>query len=80
MKSFNVPVDTVEEGVKLMDTLAAYDLFQYENNIKPDYCNVGGLQQWDEDCDGDGTPGWCDWYDEETGIDDPRDYIEWLED
>lgn len=31
---------------------------------------------WEEDCDGEGTPGWCDWYDEGTGEDDPIKYIE----
>lgn len=29
-------------------TLGRYDEFQYENNIKPDFSNVGGIQRWDE--------------------------------
>ena len=44
-------------------------------NIKPDYCNSGGLRRWCED-DGEGTPGWEVWYDEETGEDDPCDFVE----
>lgn len=75
MKSFNVEVDSVEEAAKILTVLADYDLFQFENNIKPDYCNAGGLCVWDEDADGEGNPGWVDWYDEETGEDDP---VEWL--
>jgi hypothetical protein len=43
MKSFQVQVCSVEEGRKICDVLAAYGLFQYQNNIKPDYANAGGL-------------------------------------
>ncbi len=73
-KQFVVPVATVAEGAKLLQVLADYDLFQFKNRIKPDYSNVGGLQRWCKD-DGDGRPGGEDWYDDETGEDDP---IEWL--
>jgi len=76
MKAFDVPVATVAEGVKVMDVLAQYDAFQFENRIKPDYCNAGGLCVWEEDMDGEGNPGWVDWYDEETGDDDPREWLE----
>lgn len=76
MKAFLVEVSSVKEGVKIMDTLAQYDIFQYENNIKPDYSNVGGLMMFDPNDTTDGPDGsWVDWYDEETGIDDPREYL-----
>jgi hypothetical protein len=68
---FIVEVSTVTEGVLIMDTLARYDMFQFENNIKPDYCNAGGLGMFE---DGE----WVDWCDEETGIDDPEEYLEYL--
>ena len=74
MNPFTVDVDTVEEAVKILQVLAHYDLFQLDNNIKPDYSNAGGLCIWCED-DGSGKPGWQDWYDDETGLDDP---IIWL--
>ena len=60
--SFYVPVKTVEEAKRLMDTLAAYDQFQFENNIKPDFCNTGGLQVWDEE-----EQDWIDWEYEDDG-------------
>ena len=60
MKPFEVSVKTIEEGKLIMDTLAYYDLFQYENRIKPDYCNAGGLLIFE---DGE----WSDWYHPETG-------------
>jgi hypothetical protein len=75
MKAFEVDVSTVAEGVKLLDVLADYDRFQFENNVKPDYCNAGGLRRWCAD-NGDGVPGWEDWYDEETGEDDPAAWVE----
>lgn len=74
-KPFTVPVKTLEEGVKIMEVLADYDAFQFKHRIKPDYCNAGGIQRWCADNDGDGTPGWEDWYDEETGEDDPERFL-----
>lgn len=65
MKAFEVEVPTFEEGVRLLDTLGNYDLFQFENKIKPDYANMGGLMMNE-------NGEWVDWYDEETGEDDPR--------
>lgn len=66
---FEVFVSSVAEGVKFLDALASYDAFQFENNIKPDYCNVGGLMMLE---DGE----WVDWYDEKTGEDDPVRYLD----
>lgn len=71
---FTVPVKDIVEGVKVLDILASYDLFQLANNIKGDYCNAGGLQVFLDDA-GDGKPGWCEWYDEETGEDNPKEYL-----
>ena len=55
--AFYVPVNTPEDGKRLLDTFAAYDMFEFNNNVKPDYCNTGGLEMWDED-----TQEWVDWY------------------
>ena len=63
MDAFHVSVSSPEEGKKILDTLAAYDLFQYENRVKPDYCNAGGLLVLCEDGE------WEDWYHPETGED-----------
>lgn len=64
MKPFEYKVSTPEEGFILLDALAKYDLFQLENEIKPDYSNAGGLMEFDEemiDLDED-SDGWSDWY------------------
>ncbi len=69
-KPFHVPVASPAEAKKVLETLAHYDLFQFANNIKPDYCNAAGLEVYEADA-GDGEPGWCEWYDEEGfGIDE----------
>ena len=71
MKAFTVPVDTVKEGAKILKVLADYDLFQYKHRIKPDYSNVGGLHEWDEE-----DKEWLSWMDEETGEEDPNVWLE----
>jgi hypothetical protein len=68
---FTVDVASVAEGVKLMDVLADYDIFQFKNRIKPDYANAGGLNVWRDD-------EWQSWEDEATGEDDPRAFLESL--
>jgi hypothetical protein len=68
MKAFEVELSSLAEGVKLLDVLADYDLFQYENRVKPDYSNMGGIVMLE---DGE----WVDWFDEATGEDDPKAYL-----
>lgn len=63
-EAFEVPVATVEQGAILLNTLAEYDAFQLINNIKPDYCNSGGLVRFD-------GSEWEDWEDETTYTQDP---------
>lgn len=69
-----IPVKDVFEGVKIMQVLANYDLFQYENRIKPDYSNMGFLEVYE---DGE----WCDWggleY-ENRWFEDPVEYVEYV--
>jgi hypothetical protein len=58
-KAFHVSVKTVDEAILLLNTLAEYDAFQYENRIKPDYCNVGGFERYDEE-----ESAWFEWDDD----------------
>ncbi len=41
---FFVCVQDLEEGRKICDTLAAYDQFQFDHRIKPDYSSTGGVE------------------------------------
>lgn len=51
---FHVTVKTPEEGKTLLGTLALYDQFQLVERIKPDFCNAGGLEVFE---DGE----WSEW-------------------
>lgn len=69
-EQFYVYVKNVREAKLVLDLLANYDLFQFKNRIKPDYCNAGGLQRFDaDDVDpSEGYDGWADWYDDDSGL------------
>lgn len=83
-KSFEVEVKSVTEASFLLDVLANYDLFQYGERIKPDYCNMGGLLMWDEE-----EQTFVDWYFEINAeingvaeyeyFDEPEQFVTWLE-
>lgn len=60
MQPFYYPVDSIEEGVLLLKALAQYDIFQIENRVKPDCCNVGGLHMFDDE-----DNEWIDFYDDD---------------
>lgn len=63
MEAFTHSVASLAEGKLLLDVLARYDAFQFENNVKPDYCNAGGLHVFDETDETDSEDGsWVDWY------------------
>lgn len=67
--AFRVAVPSAEEGARLLRALAAYDLFQLEHQIKPDFSNAGGLEEFD-------GGEWCDWMDPEGEFDD---VLEWYD-
>ena len=54
-KPFYVFVEDIDEAGLIINTLAYYDLFQLQNNIKPDYSNVGGLEVFED-------KKWSEWY------------------
>jgi hypothetical protein len=72
-KPFYVEVQDLQQAKLISDALARYDLFQYNNRIKPDYSNATVIEQWDEE-----EQDWLSWCDEETGIDDIDEYFEYL--
>ncbi|MCY7948013.1 hypothetical protein P8891_06280 [Bacillus atrophaeus] len=71
MKAFHIEVKNLEEAKLIFDVLANYDLFQLENNIKPDYANATFLEEFDEE-----ENEWIAWFDEEIGTDDIHEYFE----
>lgn len=72
MTPFYKEVTTLEQAAILIDTLAEYDLFQFENNIKPDYSNAGGLMILEADGQ------WVDWTDDDYGFENLTEYLEFM--
>lgn len=44
MEAFRFEVPDYRTGKLMEEAFGLYDLFQLENNIKPDFCNVGGVE------------------------------------
>lgn len=61
-KPFQIYVFSIKEAKSVLNILAIYDLFQLENNIKPDYSNAQGLEVFD-------GKEWSDWYSDIDGGD-----------
>lgn len=66
-EAFEWPVSDLAQAALMLDALAAYDDFQFGQNVKGDYCNCGGLQIFDDS-------DWVDWEDE-----DGDDFDTWRE-
>lgn len=41
-------IASLETAIMVRDVLAEYDLFQFENNIKPDYSNAQGIEEFED--------------------------------
>lgn len=66
MEPIEIPVPSLEVGAIILNVLAEYDAYQFLNNVKPDYCNSGGLVEFD-------GFDWVDWEDPDTFAQDPED-------
>jgi len=65
---FFVDVKDEEQAYLIQETLANQHLYLFNNNIIPDYANSIDVVMWDEDSDGEGTPDWVSYYNEEEGV------------
>lgn len=48
MKAFEFKTDTSAEALAALDLITDFSIFEYDNNVKPDYCDMSGISQWDE--------------------------------
>lgn len=64
MKAFYVLVKDLDEAKTVLNVLADYDKFQFENRVKPDYSNASGLEIYIEK-----ENAWEEWEDESEGLD-----------
>lgn len=69
--TFYVPATSIEEAAKAIEMLAAYDAFQLQNKIKPDYSSTS----WVEVKGPDGE--WTNWEyeDDDTWYEDMNEYL-----
>ena len=58
MNGYYEKVDSVAEGFRILDTIYKVALFEFENRVKPDYANAGGVARFEDDGDGG-----LDWFD-----------------
>lgn len=68
-ESFKVEVKDEEQANLVLNTLANQHLWLEKNNIIPDYSNAIFVEMYDNDIDGEGTAGWCNYYNEEEFMD-----------
>lgn len=67
--TFDVYVTDEVEAKRILDVLTQQHLWLYKNNIIPNFSNIMGVEMWVEDSDGEGTPGWNDYWNDEEGTD-----------
>lgn len=48
MHPFEVECETAEQAWDALDLITNFSIFEFENNVKPDYSDVGGVSEWDE--------------------------------
>ena len=56
MKAFEVECETAEQAQEALDLITNFSNFEFENNVKPDYSDAGGVVEWDET-----EQEWCDY-------------------
>jgi len=64
-KPFTVEVKDEKQAHLMVEALANQHLFLFDNNFIPDYANILLVEMFEEDSDGNGNPGWVDYWNEE---------------
>jgi len=65
---FCVDVADEVEADKIMTVLADQHLWLFDKHIIPDYSNSIMVLMYDENSDGEGNPGWSNYWNEEEGM------------
>lgn len=60
MVAFEREFDDLETAKAALDLITDFSIFEFENRVKPDYADMGGISRWEEDGDGG-----FDWFDVE---------------
>lgn len=48
MKAFEAERGTAEEAQAALDLITDFSIFEFDNKVKPDYSDAGGVVVWDE--------------------------------
>lgn len=48
MQPFEVECETAEQAQDALDLITNFSIFEFENKVKPDYSDAGGVEKWDE--------------------------------
>lgn len=65
MKAFEVECATAAEAERVLDLITDFSIFEFDNKVKPDYCDAGGVVVWDDHS--------CEWWDYEPEYDAPKE-------
>ena len=61
MKAFFVETTNAIEAEKILSALGDFSLFEFQNFVKPDYADAGGIEIWDVE-----GQGWIDYHPEDV--------------
>ncbi|OZB79885.1 hypothetical protein [Microbacterium sp. 13-71-7] len=70
MKAFTREFDDLDAAKMVLNAVIDFSIFEFENDVKPDYSDAAGISRWESDGDGG-----FDWFDleEDEWRDDLRD-------
>jgi len=49
MKAYTVAVPDLATGKLVLDAIVGLSIFEFENNIKPDYSDAAGIERYEDD-------------------------------
>ncbi len=49
MPAFFYDTDSLDTARAVLDALGQFSAYEYNNGVKPDYADAGGIELWDEE-------------------------------
>lgn len=56
MKAFEFETDDLVLAQTVLEQIVSFSIYEFENNVKPDYSDAAGIVRWEED--GEGGHAW----------------------
>lgn len=51
MPAFEREYEDFETAKEVLNAIINFSIFEYDNNVKPDYSDVAGISYWDDEAD-----------------------------